>query len=89
MRTTLRVLSLVIAVGAVAWWLSAGSNRGWTKNSSVVKVLDEVTGIEQISYEKKLIPGIEFLGGALLGSGILAAASLFFRKQLKTNSTRP
>jgi hypothetical protein len=85
MKLTLRVLALVVALGATGWWLAAGANRGWTKNSSIVKVRDEVTGIEQISYEKKLIPGIEFLGVALLGSGIVAGASLFFRKQPKTN----
>jgi hypothetical protein len=40
------------------------------------KTLDEVTGIEGISYRSQFVPGLDFLGGSLLGSIFLAGVSL-------------
>jgi hypothetical protein len=71
--------------GAAAFWVFAGANRGWTRTSEPRKTLDEVTGIEGITYEKRFVPGLDFLGGALLGGGILAGASLLFRKPTTLN----
>ena len=51
-----------------------------------VKTLDPVTGIEGISYEKKFLPGVDFLGAAALGAGVLAGASLFFRNNKQTQT---
>jgi hypothetical protein len=79
-RRILQLVSLVIVFGAAALWVFAGANRGWTRTSEPRKTLDEVTGIEGITYEKHFVPGLDFLGGALLGGGILAGASLLFRK---------
>ena len=44
-----------------------------------VKKLDEVTGIEGIEYQKRFVPGLDFLGAAGLGAGILAACSFIIR----------
>jgi hypothetical protein len=86
----LHLIALVLAVGAVGFWLAAGANRGWTKNKRPVKVLDEVTGIEGVTYEKCFVPGVEYLAAALLGAGILAGVSFLFRTrnqpQLKSGS---
>ena len=79
-RRILQLVSLVIVFGAAALWVFAGANRGWTRTSEPRKTLDEVTGIEGITYEKRFVPGLDFLGVALLGGGILAGASLLFRK---------
>lgn len=79
MKTFFRLLALALLVGAVVTWVATGANRGWTKTSKARKVLDEVTGIEGISYEKRFLPGVDFLGVALLGAGILAGVSLLFR----------
>jgi hypothetical protein len=46
----------------------------------MVKTPAPVTGLDGISYEKKFIAGVDFLGAAALGAGLLAGASLFFRK---------
>jgi hypothetical protein len=86
MKRALRILALILALGAAILWLALGANRGWTKNSVEVKKLDEVTGLEGITYEKRFIPGLDFLGGALLGTGVLAGASLLFRNQPKTST---
>jgi hypothetical protein len=81
MRRTLRFLSVILTVAAALLWLVLGANRGWTRTSVPVKTVDEVTGIEGIQYQKKFVPGLELLGGALLGAGLLAGASLLFSNQ--------
>jgi len=85
MEKMLRLLALVILMGASMTWIATGANRGWTKTSEPVKTMDEVTGIEGITYQKRFAPGLDFLGAALLGAGILTGVSLLFRK--KPNQT--
>ena len=70
---------MLLAVTAVLVWLATGANRGWTKTSVPVKRTDEVTGITVDDYQRRFVPGIDFLGASLLGSGILAGASFLFR----------
>ncbi len=79
MKRTFRLLALALAMAATLAWLALGANRGWTRTSVPVKTLDQVTGIEGIEYHKQFVPGIDFLGSSLLGAGMLAGASLFFR----------
>ena len=85
MKKLLLILALAIAVVAVAGWATAGANKGWTKTEVAVKTLDDVTGIEGISYQKKFQPGVDLLAVALGGAATLAAASFFFRKSKNTN----
>lgn len=87
MKRTLRLLSLFVAVAAVIGWVALGANRGWTRTSVPVKTVDDVTGIEGIQYQKKFVPGVELLGGALVGAMLLAGASIFSRNQ-KTNKEK-
>lgn len=79
-RTVFRTFALLLFVAAMALWLVTGANRGWTKTSVPVKRTDEVTGITVDDYQKRFAPGADFLGAALLGSGILAGASFLIRK---------
>ena len=85
MKRTLQILALVVALGGLITWAATGANRTWTKTSVAVKTLDEVTGIEGITYQKKFLPGVDFLGAAFGGAAFLAGASLLFRKP-KTNN---
>lgn len=87
MKKILQTLALLIVLAAAITWLATGANRGWTKTSVPVKTLDEVTGIEGITYQKKFLPGVDFLGAAFGGAALLAGASLFFRKP-KSNQTQ-
>jgi len=80
-KTVLRAIALLLFLAALASWLAAGANRGWTKTSVPVKRTDEVTGITVDDYQKRFVPGIDFLGAALLGSAILAGASFLVRNQ--------
>jgi len=85
MSKTIRIIALVLALAATGTWVTTGGNRGWTKTSVPVKTVDEITGIEAVSYERRFLPGLEFLGAALLGASLLAAASLLFRNKQTTN----
>jgi hypothetical protein len=87
MRTTLRILAVVLAVGAALAWAVLGANRGWTKTSVERVTIDEVTGIEGRTYEKKFVPGLELLGGAMVGAGILIGLSFLFRKASSSTSS--
>jgi hypothetical protein len=81
MKRMLRILALALAIVAAAAWLALGHNRGWTRTSVPVKTVDEVTGIEGIQYRSQFVPGVDLLSAALLGAGLLAAASLLLRNQ--------
>ena len=70
---------MAVLAAALTGWLVAGANTGWTKTSVEVKTVDEVTGIEGITYEKRFLPGIELLGLCVLVSTGVAGASFFFR----------
>ena len=79
MKRTIRMIAAILIVGAIAFWAATGANRGWTKTSVPKKIVDEVTGIEGVTYEKHFVPGVDFVGAALLGAGILAGISILFR----------
>jgi hypothetical protein len=85
MSMKLRILALVLALAAAGTWLATGGNRGWTKTSVPVKTVDEVTGLEGISYERRFVPGLDFLGAAVLGASLLAGGSFLFRNKQTTN----
>jgi hypothetical protein len=86
MKRALRIIALLAALGAGGFWLAAGANRGWTKTTVPVKRMDEVLGIEGITYEKRFVPGLDFLGVAALGAGFLAGVSFLFHNQTKTQT---
>lgn len=87
MRRLLQITAILTALASAGIWAALGANRGWTKTSVPVKTLDEVTGIEGITYEKQFRPGLDFLGAGLIGSGVLAGTSMFVRK--KTVQIKP
>jgi len=83
MKQTFRIVALLVVLAAAGFWLTAGANRGWTKNQVAKKTLDDVTGIEGISYEQKFVPGLDFLGAAFVGAGILTGLSFLLRNKTK------
>ena len=88
MNRTLKLLALLVILAAAITWLATGANRAWTKTSVPVKTLDEVTGIEGITYQKKFLPGVDFLAVAFGGAAVLFGSSFLFRKpNIKTKQT--
>lgn len=83
MKKILQLLAVLVVLAAGTAWLVTGANRGWTKTSVAVKTLDPVTEIEGITYEKKFLPGVDFLGGAAVIAVALSGASFFFRNKNK------
>ena len=80
-KKVLRTLAWLLLVATLAVWVAAGANRGWTKTSVPHKLLDEVTGIEGVTYERRFVPGLDFLAAALLVSLLLGGIALIFRKR--------
>lgn len=87
MRRALQLLALLVVLAAAITWAVTGANRGWTKTSVPVKTLEQVTGIEGISYRPEFLPGVDFLGAALGVAAVLAGASFFFRKPTNKQTT--
>ena len=83
MKKGLRIVAVILAAGSIIFWASAGANRGWTKTSVPRKIVDQVTGIEGVTYEKQFVPGVDFLGAALLGAGVLTGISFLLRTKTK------
>ena len=80
-KRLIRTAALLLLLTAVIAWAGAGANRGWTKTSVPVKTMDEITGIEAITYEKRFVPGVDFLAGAVVISlGLFGVSMLFQRK---------
>ncbi len=85
MKQIFRMMALGFVLAGLGFWLAAGAHRGWTQNNVPTKTLDQVTGIEGVTYEKKFVPGVDFLGAVLTGAGILLAASFRFRTKETAN----
>jgi hypothetical protein len=85
MRTILRVAALFVALVTLVLWLFGGPNTGFTKTSVMVKTVDPVTDQDIVTWEKRFLPGVDFLGGGLLVGTLLFGASFFLRR--KTLST--
>jgi len=79
MKRTLRIIAGILIVGAIAFWAATGANRGWTKTRVPKKTVDETTGLEGVQWQEKFVPGVDFLGAALLGAGILTGLSFLAR----------
>jgi hypothetical protein len=86
MKRAFRLLALALMLFALACWLVGGANRGWTKTRVPVTRLDEVTGLDGITFEKKFVPGVDFVFVAALGAGLLAGLSCLFRKPSTSKS---
>ena len=89
MKRALRLVALALGVGSVVWWAAAGAHRGWTRTSEAVRTVDEVTGIEGTTYRGRLLPGVDFLGGALLGALALGGASLLLPERGARSQVKP
>jgi hypothetical protein len=86
MKKILQLLAVLVLLAAGTTWVATGANRGWTKTSVAVKTLDPVTEIEGITYEKRFLPGVDFLGASALVAGLLAGTSFFFRNKKQTQT---
>ena len=80
MKRVIRIVALILVAGSVVFWSTKGANRGWTKTSVPTKSVDEF-GMEEIKFEKRFVPGVDFLAGAAGVSALLLGISFFFRNK--------
>ena len=84
MKRILRIVAVLVALGGLGYWLAAGANTGWTKNRVEKRTVDEITGIEAVTFEDRFVPGVDFAGGVVVGAATLVAVSFLFRKKEKS-----
>ena len=83
MKGALCLIAAILLGGSIFFWAAAGASRGWTKTRVPVKTVDAVTGLEGIQWQGKFVPGVDFLGAAVLGAGVLAGLSLLVPRKSK------
>jgi hypothetical protein len=88
MKRALQILAVALAVATLSLWLVKGANTGFTKNRVQVKTFDPITEIEQVEWQNKFLPGVDFLGVGLAVAGALLGGSFFIRKQNKQQQTQ-
>jgi hypothetical protein len=83
MKRALLIAAVVLAVLTASFWAAKGAHVGWTQNKQQVKTIDPITEIEQIEWQEKFLPGLDFLGIGLGLAGALLVGSFFCRNQTK------
>lgn len=81
MKRALRILAVMVLLGAAGWWAAAGANRSWTKNKEAIKTPDPVTGLERVEWKNTFVPGFDFMAAAVVAAGFFAGASFIFRNK--------
>ena len=81
MRFALRLLAVICFLGPAVWWAVDGAHPGWSKITVAVHTLDEITGIEQITYVKRFVPGIDTLAfGLAVAIGLAGLSAIIGRR---------
>ncbi|WP_221030335.1 hypothetical protein [Actomonas aquatica] len=81
LRLPLRLLSLLLVVATVIWWVNAGAHSGWSMDQVPVTQIDEITGLEYTTYEDRFVPGMEYLVGGVALGVVLFGVSLFVKRR--------
>lgn len=81
----LRIAAVVLAIGAIGFWVATGAHLGWSAMNIAHTTTDPVTGLTGVTYDKGFIPGVDFLAGSLLTAGVLAAVSFLIKSKTAAN----
>lgn len=79
-RILLRGLGAFVALFVICVWAAKGYNRGWTKHHLEVKQIDPVTELEFVTYEKRFLPGLDYLAGGIFVGVVLFGATFLGRR---------
>ncbi len=80
-RVLLRGVGVLLALFVVCVWSAKGYNRGWTKNQVAVKQVDPITELEYETFERRFVPGLDYLGGGILLGAALFGATFLGRRR--------
>jgi len=83
---SLRLVGLMLMLGIAGFWFAKGAHTGWSQHRVPIQQVDEVTGLEFVTYEDRYVPGIEVLATGLASGALLFGVSFFFRKKIHTAS---
>jgi hypothetical protein len=85
----LRFLGLALLAGTAGSWALLGAHRGWSQDRVPVRQVDEITGIEYVTYEDRFVPGVDFLGaGGALATAVFCLSFLPLLNPKPDNHTR-
>lgn len=79
-RVLLRGAGVLLALFTFCFWAAKGYHRGWTQNQVPMKQIDPVTELEFVTYEKRFVPGIDYLGGGIFLGALLFGATFVGRR---------
>src|SRR4051812_38643498 len=79
-RILLRGAGVLLALFTFCFWAAKGYNRGWTINQVATKQVDPITELEFVTYQKRFVPGLDYLGGGVLVGIALFGATFFGRR---------
>jgi hypothetical protein len=74
-RVLLRGAAAVIALYAICIWAAKGYHRGWSMNQVPITHTDPITEIAYVTYEKRFVPGLDYLGGGIFVGVLLFSAT--------------
>ncbi|MFH1496924.1 MAG: hypothetical protein ABII82_03770 [Verrucomicrobiota bacterium] len=84
-RILLRFFGIIVVLAVFSHWYAAGQNTGWTKNRIAETQVDEITGIEYVTYKDHFMPGVELLSAGIT-FGLLLSAATFIRLKPKSKA---
>lgn len=79
-RVLLRGAGVLLALFTFCFWAAKGYHRGWTQNQVPVKQVDPVTELEFVTYKKRFVPGLDYLGGGIFVGVLLFGATFVGRR---------
>lgn len=80
MRKFSRLLAILILAGVLMTWGLLGAHAGWSQTQVPIRKIDPVTEIEFTEYERRFVPGIDFLGAGVASALAIFAIGFLFSK---------
>lgn len=77
-----RLSALLVALITIGLWGRGGFHRGWTRTSVLRERPDPVVPeLTERTWEKRFVPGVDFLAGGALAATLLLGGSCFCRRK--------
>jgi hypothetical protein len=83
MRLFLQLAALAVAFVVTVFWFFGGPDFGWTKTTVAITGTDPVTDQEYVRWEKRFVPGVDFLALGWGAALILAGGALCFKRKVR------
>ncbi len=86
-RILLRGFGVLAALFAFCFWAAKGYHRGWTQNQVPVVQVDPITEIKFTTYEKRFVPGVDYLAAGILFGTVVFSVTFIPARSPKTRSS--